>query len=249
MELDTSPLQPEIDKILEEEIKRPFYQWDCYLRIRKPNPIDIGDAIESKYALDEEKENIFRPFNTSNIDFVRDYEQNMADSGSIILSYPMGVWYKVLQPYRDYLELVLKRIPKKEKDRTTDPDQEEQTEVFYAMPKLDPATIGQGSLLDRYDRDDLDIRGIVDIEFQLMDLSIERLRAVTIGGIFRQVVPADVIKGVIAKESEKITLGDDGPAVTAIKFYEADNKEKREHILLPQGMSLNEVPFYVLCLW
>lgn len=245
MDLTESPLHDEIIKIISDETKRPFYTWKFHFRIRKPNNVEIAEADITDYVDEEEKDGIFKPLKITNIDFVRDYEQNAADEGSINITMGMGMWYKILQPYRDYLELVLKRIPQKEEDRTDDEDQEEEIEVFYAIPKIDPSQVGTSSMMDKYSRHDLDSKGLVDIEFQLLDLSTEKLRAITVGGIFRKVKPEDLIKGILAKETEDVMLGDDGPAVETIKMTKADNTEQREHILIPQGTKLLDVPHYV----
>lgn len=245
MDLETSPIQQEIDKILSEKMGRPFYSWDLYFRIRKPNPIDIGNANQSEYVAAEEKEDIYRPLTFSNMDFIRDYENNAADEGSIVVTMGLGMWYKVLQPYRDYLELVLTRIPKTEVTLEDDTSRERQTDVFYAIPKVDAIGVGTASNLDRYSRDDLDNKGLIDIEFQLLDLSIEKIRSVTVGGIFRKTNSEDVIKGVLRKETTDVKIADSGQAVETIKIVKADNQEKREHIVIPQGTSILDVPQYL----
>lgn len=244
MELVSTAISQEVDKILDEKMPRPFYEWSIYFRIRKPCPIEIAQDDDPRIPADE-KENIYRPLKIVNFDISRDYEQNAGDEISISVTMGLGLWYKVLQPCRDYLEAVVTRKPQLEHDRHRDQERQEEVEVYYAIPKVAAIQVGQASSMDRQSRVDLDLIGVIDLEFQLMDLSLEKLRAITVGGIFRKVKPEDVVKGFVAKESNTVKIADDGPAVTAIKMFEADNSEEREHIVIPQGLPLFQVPHYV----
>ena len=245
MELDTSPIQDEIDKILSAEMERPFYSWNVYFRIRQPNPVVTDPSDKSIYVDEQEKDNIYKPLKVMNIDFRRDYEQNVADEGSINVTFGLGLWYKVLQPYRDYIEAVITKKPKTEFSYGDDNEREIKTYVYYAIPKVDAIGVGEASNLDRYSRDDLDIKGLIDIEFQLLDLSIEKIRSVTVGGIFRKAKSEDVIKGILSKETKDIQLSNDGKAIEHFKIVKADNVEKREHILIPHGTTILDVPHYI----
>ena len=44
MELETSPLMEEVDKILKDGPKKVFYKWEVEFRVREPNPVKISDA-------------------------------------------------------------------------------------------------------------------------------------------------------------------------------------------------------------
>ena len=245
MELNVSPLKEEIDKILSEDSLKVFFEYTCYFRIRKPNNVDIKGANVGDYINPEEQDDIYRPLKITNIDFIRDYELNIGDEGSINLTISMGMWFKILQPYRDYLELVLTKKPLQERDLNYDKDEEAIIQVFACIPKVEPLSVGEASKYDKHKRVDLDSAGMVDIEFQLMDLSIEKVRSVTVGGIFRLTTPEKVVKGILAKESEKLNIADNGKAVENIKMVESKNQEEREHIMVPQGIKLSELSAYV----
>ena len=245
MDLKDTPLHDEIKKIINSEEKKVFHQWECYFRIRKPNNVDIKGANVGPYIKEEEKDDIYRPLKITNIDFIKDYQGANADEGSINLTIGLGMWYKILQPYRDYLEIVIKKIPQHDLDKTIDMEEDSEDLVFLAIPKLNPQTVGEASRLDRYQRVDLDIAGVIDVEFQLLDLSMEKMRAVTVGGIFRKTKNEDVVKALLAKQASEIKIADDGLAVEGIKIIEADNQEEREHTVIPQGTPICDLPLLV----
>ena len=245
MEIETSPLAKEIDKIVKDGEKKVHFRWDAEFRIREPNDVKISDAeYDVKFTPKEEDEKLYKPLKVLNIDFVRDYEEGIADEITLQCTIPMGLWLKVLYPYRDYLEVTLIRVPLKEVTGEENDEEEKESEKFACIPKVDQQTTGEGKTLEKFSRFELDLKGVLDIDFQLFDLSTEKVRTVTVGGIFRRNKPENVVKGLIMGESKKIKL-EDGPAIEALNIVKASNEEEREHFFIPQGTLLTEVSAFV----
>ena len=245
MELETSPLMEEVDKIIKDGPKKVFYKWEVEFSVREPNPIKISDAeYDVLFTPEEEKEKIYKPLKILNLDYFRDYEEGFSDENTLRCSIPLGLWLKVLYPYRDYLKATVIRTPIKEETEEEDKDAEKESEVYACLPKITQENSGEGKTIDKFTRFELDLKGILDIDFQLFDFSTEKLRTVTVGGIYRRVVPEDVVKGVIYKESKKVEL-EDGPAIESLDIVKATNKEQREHIMLPQGLPISDVAGFV----
>lgn len=246
-DLNGNPIKKEITRIAypDPKDKPSYYNYDVYFRIRTPNPIKIDDKAYSKNIPNEKDRNVYRPLRVTNIDFKRDYDTAFADEVSIKAMIPLGMWVKVLQPSRDYLECVIKRTVVNTQNRAVEKDEEETVFIYAAIPKTEVANVGQTTQLDRYTRDDLDLKDFIPVEFQLIDLSIEKLMSVSVGGIFRRVKPSDVIKALITKTVENIKVNDDAKAIEALNFIDADNTETREHIVIGDNLPLLQLPQYV----
>ncbi len=242
MELTTSALQSEIDKIISDGEKKVHTDWTVEFTIRDDCPITLSDAPDdASYVPQREKtEKVYVPIVVKNIDFVGDYEAGFADEVTLVCEIASGQWAKVLYPCRNYLFATLVKTHLKEVTLETDMDEDKESEKYVCIPKLTPELAVDGKRVTRMSRRELDLKGMVTVEFQLLDLSTEKIRAATTGGVWRRAKPGDVNKGILAKESEKITI-EDGKAIEYIDIKEPNNKEEREHYVLPQGTLLTEV--------
>ena len=243
-----NPINAEIKKIAEQQTDLHLYSWDCYFRIRNPNPIGTEpiDRNKDNHTPEHEAKNIYRPLKILNIDFVKNYINNIGDEGHLVAVFGYGQWFKILQWYRDYLEVVLVKKPKKIVSYEEDTSREEVKTVYYAIPKGDTGYATGDVLLERCNRTVVDNRrGMINVEFQLIDLSIEQARAVSVGSTFRDTTAMNVCKYVMAKESEKLTIGDDGKAIEHINIDEPFNEEKRMHVIIPHGTPFLSVPKYL----
>jgi hypothetical protein len=102
----------------------------------------------------------------------------------------------------------------------------------------------EGSELGQIGQEALDLQDIVAVKFQLFSKTLEKLRLVTVGGIFRKCSAEDVIRSVLSTESAKIKIQGE-KSITGVDVIETVNKEKREHIVIPQGTKLIRVPTFI----
>ena len=153
MDLDSSPLTAEIDKIISDTSQKVNNSWEVEFRIREPNPIVLStNPDDVNFTEEREKEKIYKPLKLLNIDFVRDYELSSAQEITLRCAIPLGMWFKVLFQYRDYLEVTLIRTPLHQLTDDTDQDAEIESEVFACIPKIDPSTSGEGKTIEQYSR-------------------------------------------------------------------------------------------------
>lgn len=243
-DLENNALYEDIKQIQQGDSPKVFFTYEVYFRVRKPNPIEIPESQKGQYGSHEEKDDIYRPLKLKSIDTIRDYVNTSADDITLTAIFGLGLWTKILQPYRDYLECVIRKIPLKDSTRDTDQNTESTTSIYYAIPKSvdQNATANQ---LGRYSRDELDTLGLVEVQWQLIDLSIEKLRAVSIGGIYRKVKNEEVLKALITKSVENIKVDEEHKAIETLSIYKADNQTQREHTVIADNTPLLSLPFYL----
>lgn len=224
MEIEKSPLYKEVKEIIDEGPKPVSFYWKV--------KIHVG-------------ENEFEPIKLLDLDFKKDYSNNYADEITVRLFIPLGLWAKQIYPSRTKLEMTLIKKPIKEIDEDDKKDEEIESMKFTAVPVInEQLPVLTGKHLDHFAMWELDLKSAFEVDFQLFDKSIEKLRMVTVGGIFRRTNAEDVIKSILATESGKVKI-ETGKTFEGVDIIEPNNKDKREHFLIPHGTKLFDVPDYI----
>lgn len=224
MEIEESPIYQEIKQIIDEGPKPISFQWKAKIHV---------------------KDKEFEPVKIIDVDYRKDYTENFGDEITIKLLLPMGLWAKVIYPARNELEISLFKYPLEEvgdlKEEDKEIDSIKYTAVVIPNDKLPVLT---GKNIDKYSITDLDLKQVLTIDFQLFEKAIEKLRMVTVGGIFRRCTAEEVLKAVLAKESKKIKISS-GKVLDGVDVIKPDNKERREHLIIPQGTKLTDLATFM----
>lgn len=238
-----SPLYDQAMEIASADKASGFYQWDVQFKLLEDAPIDLTD--EDLAVSEREREGYFTPFKVTNLDFVRNYEGGNGaknyEIATISARFPAGMWYKVLYPCRKYVKVVITRTQLLGKDLAPDPDVEPliiERDVLFT----DPDSLANArSPISFLTRKELDIRDIIAMEIELIDPAMEQISRIMVGGTWRRCTAGDVMKAVIAKALQDVTVEGE-PAITSFVIEEGMNKDKREHVSLDHGTALFHVP-------
>ena len=223
MDLEETPLWNEVQQIIKSGPKPVSYYWKGIIHT------------------DDKNETIFK---IASIDNVRNYEANIGDELIIETIIPLGVYVKIIYPNRSKLEITLYKEPLKELGEETELEEFQESERFKAVPILEGLPTYEGKDMDMYNQFTLDLQMPLNISFQLFNRSLERLRTVTVGGIFRKTLNEDVIKSIMVNESLKVKTGGQS-SILGVDMVEADNKALRDHTIIPQGVKLLALSTYV----
>lgn len=185
-----------------------------------------------------------RPFKVLSIDFVCDYAKNFTDEIIISVTMGAGAYAYRVYPNMSKLEMTLFKAPVNEVGGGTDDNRPLETERYVAtlVNPVNPAITG--NTFNQADELDLDLTNIVTVNFQLIAKSVDQFRMRSFGGIFRNSTVEEVIKAVLTTECKFINA--DKRAVPAgVEMTPANNTKRREHVVIPQGIRLVDVPGYV----
>lgn len=222
MEFENSSLFQEVTAIQSSEAKKQ-YTWKVRLH--------IGDTDYDVYKL-------------LSIDDVRDFNSTFAPEVVATVAMPPGMYAYDVYPNQDNLEMTIFQYPVQETGDMPDDNGELITKRYRAI--LDdhgnPAVDGNDGFTPT--REALDLSDIVNIRFQLISKQIEQLRAIAVGGTYRDVKVEDVIKSVLTNESLKIKT-DDEEVVKGVDMVAASNQKPRDHVILPSMLPLTLVPEYI----
>lgn len=180
------------------------------------------------------------PLKVISKDVIRDYTVNYGDESILKVVFGIGTYTNLIYPARNNLSISLQREVIGEIDDRTDLDSPVDTQTYraYVLNMKDHSKEGTSAATDNVEQGDAS--GIITVEFQLVDSSTEWLRSVSVGGVFRQATPADVLKSILANESQSMPIARQD-IISVIDFVEADNLTKRAHIVIPHPTALTDL--------
>ena len=222
-DFQSSPIWPEVEDILNSGRKKVLFDF--------------------KATVHTEKED-FKVFDLNAYEYTRDYLSNIGETAKITFKLGLGDYVNRLFPYRQNLELTIKRTPLDEggSDRLIDDPILVTRYKAIFNPSQNPP-VG-GSELESIDIESLNVSDIVEIHLELVDRSLEPLRIKTTGGAYSKVTAEAVIRGLIGGESLKV-LVDGKPSIDRLDIVPLDNKETINHIVIQHGMHMTAVPTFL----
>lgn len=223
------------------------YQWSIQFKIKDTFTGDLALTDDDKSFIDpqETSDKLYTPMQVTNLDFNDNYEKGIMREIWTRAVFPFGMWVKCLYPARENITAIVKRKPLMNKTFAINTDGDEEEFIYDALFHVDESNSFPATDLNKRSRFDLDnAYPPVSIDIELLERAVEQLRKVTVGGIFRNVAPEDYIKNTLANFTKDLTV-DGEKAINTISMVEANNTDKRNHIVIPHGMPLLDVPNYV----
>lgn len=243
----TAPLYSEVEKILSEENTAVSFNWTLEFKVKDTytEEFRLTDRDKEYLSKDELEEKIFKPMKITNIDFKNDYEKSIMRESWARVVIPFGMWAKCIYPAREHLLCIVRRLALVNTTFAIDEEEDIEEFIFDVLLHTDETNSLSGIDHNTTSRTDLDNNyQPCTVDLELLERSVEKVRKVTVGGIYRNVTPEDLIKNVLNKFTEDLEIEGE-PAINVISVVEAHNSDKREHILIPQGMPLLDVPNYI----
>lgn len=179
------------------------------------------------------------------VEFEEHNDYVASTAGSIHISFMMGLGdyvYK-LYPFRDMLEVTIKKILQKDTGQTEDED-DSPTLRYRAILDITKNPKVTAQRINNVDYETLNQSDVVQISLELLDRNLEVIRvATTPGGIYPQATMDQIIPGVMVGESNKWLI-DGKPAVECFNMVPADNLVAVPNAYIP-SIKLSLVPTYL----
>lgn len=223
MEIEQSSLYREIEQIITSPAKPVSFVWVAQIHAN-------GETHNALKVL--------------SLDIVCDYELKYADEILLTVMLPGGTYAKRIYPYQTTLEITLFKYPLNETGEVGNPNAPLETERYTAtlLDKGNP--IVEGNASNAPTEDALNLTSMMEIQFQLVNKALEQLRMISVGGKYRYCTVEEVVKAVLTNESKKVQV--EGIRLPlGVDMVPASNKAQRDHVILPQGMRLVDVPEYI----
>ena len=225
MEIEQSALFREIQRITSSGGKPVHYMWRAEIHAN-------GGTYPAMKVLE--------------IDTIEDFAYGFAAERVIRLAIPAGVYASKVYPFKNKLEITLFQTPIGEMSDQANLNELRGSERYSAVIFDTGNPIVEGNGINTPSQGAMDLTDIRYVDFQLLDKAVEQIRGISVGGIYRGTTNEDVIKATLTKESQQIRV--DGTMVpVGVNMVSANNKVKREHVVIPQSLRLTlvDLPGYI----
>ena len=168
------------------------------------------------------------------VDTVRDYVENIGDVIFVQFIVPLGDYVKRIYPYRDNLEFSIKKVSPTKEDKP----------VIYRYKAIfleSENRQASDSEVNSMSHEVLNISDIVEVKFQLLDVSLELLRIATVSGIFMNQSREDLIHSILYSVSSDFKIKGK-KAIDGIDIFPPDNKGKITQMVIKDGTEIHTVP-------
>lgn len=224
MALENTPFVNEIQQIQQAGPTNVFYHWRA--EILANNQLVV-------------------PLKLLSIDIIRNYVESFSDEVIVELVFGLGTFNHDVFPYKNNLLITLYREPIGENTTSTDLTQDISSMQLRGVVVNARSMVMEGNHPQIQDKDAADLTNIVQVKFQLLDLSIEQLLMMTTGMVMRDTTGADAIRYVLTTESQKLKI-DDAHTIKGVDMYQPDNTNPQNHIVIPHGSRVLDVPDMIM---
>ena len=225
MELDSSSLYPEVLRVLQSGSNPVHFTWHAIIHV-------------NQLRLD------FPVLKVIEVDTVSDFELNYTDDLRVRVLIPAGTFATQIYPYQDSLDITLFQYPLSETSDASDNTQTVAAMRYQATLDDQGNPMIQANARTNVTQEALDLTQLLEVSFQLIDKSLEQLRMASVGGRWLQIKPEDFIKAAMTQFSQNVKVDED-LKVKGVDMVPASNQNVRDHIAIPHGTKLLDVPEYV----
>lgn len=166
-------------------------------------------------------------------DVMEDYNSNLTEHITVDFLCPMGDLVKTIYPHRNNVEIsIILHVG---------------DQVSHDRYKLIPINLNTDLGSGKYKKmslDKLNEQEAVKVKAQCLDRSMEAIRLKKTHGIFRGINVKDFMRGILVYETRDIKIGGSSPDLI-VTIEDPHNTRTYEHIIIPDGTKLIDVPNYL----
>lgn len=185
----------------------------------------------------------YKVMKLTELDVSSDFVNNYTDEVFIKVVIPLGDYAYLVYPNRNNLEVTLISSPKNEVGGANNSSSQRAERYVAAIVDQGNPVVDTKST-NSPGRDALNQRGFAEVHIQLLDKAAALLRFAMVGGIWRNCTTEEVVKSIMTNESQRL-LVDSKIALQGVDMVPATNTKKRDHVIIPQGTKLVDVPNFV----
>ncbi|MFL9998857.1 hypothetical protein [Paraburkholderia sediminicola] len=225
MEIEQSSLYPEILAVFNAGANPVHFSWSATIHVNQ-----TGADISAMQVLSVDKRS--------------DYEVGFTDYLIVTLGLLGGVYANQIYPFHDDLDITLTQYPLAEQGGAADSTGTVNARRMQATLRDtgDPQLLGQS--VNAAHQDALDLNNFLEVQFQLLDKSLEQLRMLSIGGIWRGCTVGDFLRTTLTRYARAAVV-DETLKVIGVDMVPPSNQDVRDHVVIPHGTKLMDVPDYV----
>lgn len=170
----------------------------------------------------------------------RNYVANYADEMYVEMMLGSGQYAHRVYPSRDNLILTLYQEPIGEVDKTRADGVEIKVQQFRCVLLDANSSVMEGNAQSTANEQTMDLSSFKRLRVQLVDLTVEQVRFITVGTTLHNKPPGDHLRFLLTYLSKQVQI-DNVLAIEGVDMYRADNAEPYRQIVLPHGTPMTDL--------
>lgn len=223
MEIENTPLYGEVKAILEDGAKPVNYHWTMQL-------LAGGKTYD-----------VMKVLSISNN---RAYNVNYADSIVVRVVIGSGTFHHRIYPHRADLKAVLFREPIGEVSNAVELTSDIEAQIMRATLVADNSAVMEANRKHSDSQADMDLTDTIEIDIGLTDLALEKIRMISVGGIYRNVTTAELMRHILTVVSAGVT-SDEDISIRGVDLYPPSNMNPVSNLVIPHRIRMFEMPDYL----
>jgi len=176
-----------------------------------------------------------------NHDATQDYFSNVADEIMVTLTLTPSAFFTYISPNQEAIEVTIIKAPLGEVGMIGSTNTTYQSERYVATYVDRGNPLVQGTNTFNSDNTAMDLGDFVEIQFQLINVAMARMRLLPTGGVYRRMAPGDALKAILDTYSSQIKV-DVSRKPLGVDMATPNNTTVKEQMIVPQGTMLIDVP-------
>ncbi len=187
---------------------------------------------------------VYTPLQVVSVNTIRDYVNHFTDEMTCTFLIPLGKYARQIYPNRNELQISLVKIPLSELTNQGDENASLEAERYSAVLIDEDRSPTDGQGAEANDEFTLDLTQIIEVHFQLVNKSLEQIRLMSVGGVWRQTKVDNMLRTVLTKEASRADV-DDQRAIEGVDMVPISNQDSKEQIVITHGTKLVDVPDFM----
>lgn len=181
-------------------------------------------------------------------DIMRDFEAAYTDAGTIEVLMALDIFMENVYPYRDNLEVQIIKLQRSEHPMMDISGAERTVSHFKGIITnvKDEATSNPEKTPDGHVRDRE--RQFKYLTLQLVDVASDLLSKQTIGGIFTNQIPGEVLKGLMGESAKKTSL-ETSLSIKGVDMVPPNMQDPKLQYVIPDNTPVIELPNLIQSSW
>ena len=186
------------------------------------------------------------PLRIVSIDSLLDFEEGFADEIVLDCMVIREEYDQYIYPNRDALTATLIQRPTSVNTDTIDTSRPPIAKQYrLSMKDATNQSVGAGQFMASQPEKYTGLT-LSPIQFQLIDLAVEQMMLMPVGGIFRKKTPGEVLKSELTRISHSLQGLDAGDSVNGVQMEPTPaNTQPREHIVIPHGIRMVDMADHI----
>lgn len=220
--IQDSALYNEVQAVASSGQKPVNSRWECTIHAD-------GKDINTLYVRD--------------LDEMCNFVENYTTEISIEIAILTGDWMYKVVPFKDKLEVTVRRFTLLEAPQPIVNDEIPPETYRYRATLFDNGSeLLEGQNPAGHDKATADRGDYRHVRMQLLDPVIEQLRMKSVGGQYRNCTGLDLVRTLLGKHSKETSVADAAAVVKGVTVAANANTEVRQHIVIPHMTPLTEFP-------